>query len=174
MTEKENKLSVPYGAMAEPSAVTPTYFPVSSLKLIVMSVCTFGIYEVYWYYKNWSLIKEREKLNIAPFWRAFFAYFFCYALFKSIQATADSQKIKKSIAPGPLATGWIVITLLWKLPDPYWLITFFAVFFLLPVQMVVNEINLNANPKYDPNNKFTGWNIAGAVIGGLLFVLAVI
>jgi hypothetical protein len=40
------------------------YFAVSLLKLTVMSVCTFGIYELYWFYKNWRLIMEREKIDI--------------------------------------------------------------------------------------------------------------
>ncbi len=174
MTEKQSQTATINSGTTQDSADTPTYFPVSLLKLMVMSTCTLGIYELYWYYKNWSLIKEREKLDIMPFWRAVFAYFFCYSLFKKIQATAESQGIRKSIAPGFLAAGWIVITLLWKLPDPYWLLAYFAVLTLLPVQSVVNEINQITNPKNDPNKKFTRWNIAGIVIGGLLFVLALI
>lgn len=144
------------------------------MKLVVMSICTIGIYELYWYYKNWRLVKEREELDIMPFWRAFFAYFFCYSLFKRIQASAESQNLQKSISPGLLATGWIVISILWRLPDPYWLATYFAVFFLLPVQAVVNDINRVSNPKHDPNSNFTGWNIAAVVIGGLFFVLGLI
>lgn len=93
------------------AVIAPLYFPVSPLKLVVMSVCTIGIYELYWQYKNWSLIKEREKLDIRPFWRAWFAFFFCYPLFKRIRTTAQSLNMKRSIAAGPLAVGWIIVTL---------------------------------------------------------------
>ncbi len=62
----------------------PLYFPVSLLKLVIMSVVTAGIYEIYWMYKNWALVREREKLDIRPFWRAFFGFFFCYSLFKRV------------------------------------------------------------------------------------------
>jgi hypothetical protein len=171
MSEQQNQ-SPNMGAETTEDKVL--YFPVSPLKLVVMAFCTLGIYELYWYYKNWCLIKEREKLDIMPFWRAFFAYFFCYSLFKKIRATAESQNIQKSIAPGLLATGWIITTILWKLPDPYWLVAYFAVFFLLPVQSVVSEINHVANPTHARNSNFTGWNIAGVVIGGLLFALVLI
>jgi hypothetical protein len=68
-------------------------FPVSLLKLTVMSICTFGIYEAYWFYKNWNLIKQRRRSNIAPFWRAFFAYFFCYQCFDEIRQEARKRDL---------------------------------------------------------------------------------
>jgi len=52
---------------AEDISGAPIYFAVSPLKLVVMSICTMGIYELYWFYKNWVLIKERESLDIKPF-----------------------------------------------------------------------------------------------------------
>jgi hypothetical protein len=73
-----------------------------------------------------------------------------------------------------MATGWIVITILWKLPDPYWILTYLAVFCLVPVQAVVNDTNRATNPSHDGNSAFTGWNIATVVVGSLLFVLAMI
>ena len=38
----------------------PLYFPVSTTKLIVMSVCSFGLYESYWFYKHWKQIKDNS------------------------------------------------------------------------------------------------------------------
>ena len=69
----------------------PIFFPVSSLKLVVMCIVTFGIYEVYWFYKNWKLIKQRTASDIMPFWRAFFAVLFCYSCFKRIEEAATSR-----------------------------------------------------------------------------------
>lgn len=164
----------PIEQQMEDTEAFPLYFPVSPLKLVVMSICTIGIYDLYWFYKNWALVKEREKLDIMPFWRAFFAYFFCYSLFKKIQDSTDKVSLGKSISPGPMAAGWIIVTLLWKLPDPYWLITYFSVFFLVPVQYVVNELNDVVAPTHNRNIKFTGWNIVGVVFGGLIVILGVV
>jgi len=136
-----------------------------------MSTCTLGIYELYWQYKNWSLIKEREKLDIRPFWRAWFAILFCYSLFKKIRTTAQSLNLKRSIAIGPLAAGWIIVSLFWRLPDPYWLLSYFAMLFLLPVQSLVNEMNESVEPGYEQNKRFTPWNIVAIVFGGIFFVL---
>ncbi|MAS64067.1 MAG: hypothetical protein CL815_02440 [Coraliomargarita sp.] len=149
----------------------PLYFPVSPLKLIVMSVCTGGIYELYWFYKNWGLIKERENVDIMPFWRAFFSYFFCYSLFKKFHSTTIDSPLEKSISPVLLSTGWVVVSMLWKLPEPYWLISYSSVLFLLPAQAMANEINSIVAPNHDRNRKFTSFNIFGVIIGSLFFFL---
>ncbi len=157
-----------------PNPSGPMYFPVSPLKLIVMSVCTFGVYELYWFYKNWCLIKEREKLDIRPFWRAVFAYFFCLSCFKKIRTTAQTLNLKESIAAGPLAAGWIIVSLLWWLPDPYWLLFYFAMPFLIPVQILVTKVNATADPGCEENKRFTAWNIAAVVFGGMFLILILI
>ena len=72
------------------------------------------------------------------------------------------------------ASGWIIITILGRLPDPYWLVSFFAVLFLVPVQTAVNEINSITTPKHNPNSTFTKWNMVVVVIGGLFFALLLI
>ena len=165
-----------FGRESHPDILpTPDFFPVSILKLIVMSVCTSGIYNFYWYYKNWQLIKERENLDIMPIWRGVFAFFFCYSLFKKVRATANSLGLTRSIAAGPLALGWIVVTILWQLPNLYSLVAYFAVLFLIPVQILVNDINAESSPGHDENKRFTAWNITAVVFGGgAVFLLAVL
>jgi hypothetical protein len=167
----EQQIYPPGNATAQITEAAPMYFPVSLTKLVVMSFCTFGLYEIYWFYKNWSLINQREDKNIMPALRTFFAGVFCYSFFTRIQETAEAQELPISLASGFLASGWIIFTLLWRLPDPYWLVTFLAVFFLLPVQSAINDINRSTNPQHNPNSCFTGWNIATAVTGIILFVL---
>ncbi len=151
----------------------PVFFPVSVTKLLVLSLCTSGLYELYWLYKNWQIIKQREQSDIIPFWRAFFAVFFCHALLSQIRSEAESSGTG-SFPAGPLAAGWIITTLLWRLPDPYWLVTFLAVCFLLPVQHVVNRLNSVRAPGHDANTRFTAINIVTVVGGGILFGMAVI
>jgi hypothetical protein len=156
------------------SAAAPMYFPVSLLKLAVMSICTLGVYELYWYYKNWCAIKERNEPEIMPLGRAFFAPLFCYSLFGKIRATAKSRQVQDSIPAGPLAAGWFIFTILGKLPDPYWLVSFLSVAFLLPVQEAVNEINLVASPSHNPNSSFSRWNVLAVIVGGLFLALLLV
>lgn len=156
-----------------PNLAEPIYFPVSLFKLVVMDLCTLGLYQVYWFYKNWMLIKERERSNIIPALRAIFAVLFCYACFKRIRATGE-EHLAMDLAIGPLAAAWIIVTILWKLPDPYWLISFASIVFLLPIQNAVNQVNAKLSPNHNPNRQFSKANIAAIVVGGLVFVLGVI
>jgi hypothetical protein len=161
-------------SMIPQSLASEGYFSVSPVKLVVMSVCTFGIYEIYWFYKHWGAIKKENNLDINPLARAIFAIFFCYDLFKRIQSAAALQKLKTFRAPRSLAIGWVIVNLLWRLPDPYWLVSFLSVLFLLPVQTTANALNLISDPGRNPNAKFTKWNIVGVVFGGLLWSLILV
>lgn len=153
--------------------VKPPFFPVSVPKLVVLSICTLGLYELFWFYKNWHLVREREASNISPFWRAVFGYFFCYALFKRVRDYPSQGPVLPFLPAGPLAAGWIVTTMLWKLPDPYWLICYFSFVFMIPVQVAARRVNEAVAPGQDPNSKFTTRNWITVAVGGILFVLVV-
>ena len=148
-----------------------TFFSVSKTKLIVMSICSWGIYEIYWFYKNWKLIQERTEKKMHPFWRAIFAIFFCYNLFKIVRNTSDSHGIQLGINPGGLAAGYILLSFAYKLPDPFWLLSLLTFIPLLPIQRVINDINAKITPNAEVNNRFSGKNIAVIIIGAILFFL---
>lgn len=42
------------------------FFAVSPLKLVVMSVVTFGLYELFWFYKNWHYVVEHTDKTEFP------------------------------------------------------------------------------------------------------------
>ena len=42
------------------------FFAVSPIKMVVLSVCTLGIYQIYWFYKHWVLIREHSEPLIVP------------------------------------------------------------------------------------------------------------
>jgi TPR repeat protein len=147
------------------------FFTTSSLKLALMSVCTFGIYELYWFYKNWVLIKERTGERIMPFWRAFFAPLWAYSCFKKIKASAGENRIQESLSIGFLAFSYFILQALWILPDPFWLISFFSFTLLIPANSVALKINNELCTEFSNNDKFAGWNWVGLIFGGLLFTL---
>ena len=148
----------------------PLFFSASPTKLVVMSVATFGIYEAFWFFANWQRMKKRGQ-RVSPFWRTMFSIFFCYSLFKVVKETATSSGIPARFSPGFLAFGWVITTLMWRLPDPAWLVSAAAVVFLLPVQKAMTEVNEALYPGHDPNTRFTAWNIAAIACGGLTIAL---
>lgn len=158
-------------APQEASAL-PVFHAVSPLKLIVLSFGTFGIYQYYWLYRNWKLHRQRTGEEVLPLARAIFAIFFVYQLFRHIDGEAEKWNTRR-VPSGALATCWIVCALTWRLPDPYWLVTFLAAVFLVPVQQAVNAINAMAVPGHDANARFRGWNWVAIFVGLPFFALAV-
>ncbi|HLW24385.1 MAG TPA: hypothetical protein VKT22_08510 [Steroidobacteraceae bacterium] len=150
------------------------FFPVSPTKLLVMSVCTLHFYVLYWFYQHWMCVKRREEPDIWPAARALFAIFWVYPLFKHIRARETALRISPVLAAGPIATFYIVLALLWRLPPPYALIAYLSTFLLLPAQSHANQVNEVAAPRHDRNDKLVGWNWVAVIVGGLFFVLVVV
>jgi hypothetical protein len=151
------------------------YFAISPMKLILMSICTFGLYEIYWYYKQWCYVQEHQKSDLMPLTRAIFAPLFCFLLFQEVQGSAKTHGASSSIWPNVIAAGWFVSsTMLYRLPNPYWLVSYLAVLFLVPVQIAANNIDRITTPDHVLSKTFSKWDIGIVVIGGLLFVLLLI
>ena len=72
MTENHNPYAPPNAVVVEPATASDAYVTVGATKLSLMVVATFGIYALYWFYRNWKVIRDREHSDIQPFWRAFF------------------------------------------------------------------------------------------------------
>src|SRR3954469_21633587 len=143
------------GPVPSETAASP-FFAVTLFKYVLIFVCTFGLYQVYWFYKNWELIKEREGfagLRISPMPRAIFSIFFCYQCFAEVRDYEHPAVPPRGLLAGPLAAGWIVLAVMWRLPDPYWWLSALGFLFVLPVQRRVNEINAEVAPSQDRNGR---------------------
>ena len=122
------------------------YIPV--WRLIFMSILSFGLYERYWMYMNWRYVKERDSLNMRPFWRAVFAIFYCHSLLRRIHEDNDSRAMQVPLFPaGSLATGWVILSIVSNLlgssPDIAvgMLAAFIPTFLcLVPVQNYINSV----------------------------------
>jgi hypothetical protein len=154
--------------------VQPPFFAVSLLKLVVLSTCTFGIYEIYWFWRNWNRIRVNGEPGITPSLRAVFLIFYCYPCFIRIKLAGISRGVIPAPPIGILAICYILTTLSWRLPRALDLISFLSVAFLLPIQSYVNRINAAALPGHDPNSRFGVWNWIATVAGGTLLILAII
>jgi hypothetical protein len=152
----------------------PLFFAVSLLKLVVLSTCTFGLYDFYWFWRNWNRIRVTGEPEITPSLRTFFLLFYCYPCFIRMKITGINRGITPAPPIGILAICYLVLGFAWKLPEPLWLISFLRISFLLPIQSYVNRINAAASPGHDPNARFSAWNCITVIVGGLLFILAVI
>ena len=77
--------------------VQTPFFAVSLLKLAVLSTCTCGLYELYWFWRNWNRIRVNGEPEITPSLRAFFGIFYCYPCFIRIKLAG----ISRGVIPAP-------------------------------------------------------------------------
>ena len=144
----------------------PIYFYISIPRLIFMCIISFGLYEIYWIYKNWKFIKKRDEQDISPFWRGIFGIFFYYSLLKRIKNDKEAIDILKAdFIPGANAGGWILFNILGNLfytifdysmnPIDFmigYIFVQFSFIFIIPIQGYINIVNrsLVPKPKYSP------------------------
>lgn len=146
------------------------YIPVA--RLILLSIASCGLYEAYWIYKNWRYVKERDGLNIRPFWRGIFGLFFCHRLLRRIHADTEARSTEEpSFSPGGLATGWVILIILadiiGRAPGAVaFIITILMPSYLLfvPVQNYINSVTHKRNPG-QPYYRWSSGHLVCLVIG---------
>lgn len=148
-----------------------SFFSVSSFKFVVMFIGTSGLYALYWFYKNWQLIQRENSLDIMPFWRAFFAPLWAFSLFTHISESAEKKQIKTYCAPSVLGALYFVLCAAARLPDPYWLVFYFAIIPLLFVNSLATKINSRCG-RFVQNSsiKIWQWLLLMPIFGFLLFI----
>lgn len=152
----------------------PPYFAISLTKLVLLSISTLGLYEVWWHYVNWCRVRANGEHDIRPAWRAVFCGLWCYPLLSNIRSAAREQELDTWLPAGPLTIVWLITLSLWRLPGIYGMASLFSVLWLLPAQIAANRINAKIAPGHDPNRRFRGWEIAIVTVGMLLVVLAAV
>jgi len=133
-----------------------------------MSFMTLGIYEFYWFYRNWSYIRNRDSVSIRPFWRAFFAPLHFRRLMTDVDAHRATADPISGTQASRLVIAYFILTALWRLPDPYWLVSMFSWVVLLPVVTQIAAINRPCPRELLRNS---AWGFKHFVLGGVMLPL---
>jgi len=162
------------------------FFPTSQKKLLILFISTFGIYAVYWFYKNWHLQQARMEQKITPALRALFYIFFTHSLFRRIETAAVEKNISMSWSANTLATVFVLLTIISKILDKISgksdvlgvadvagiLILFVIVYPLYKIQELVNRINDDEEGLL--NCGFSFYNIVFIGMGSAVWILVAI
>lgn len=149
-------------------------------QFVLLSVLTFGIYDFYWYYRNWKNLKMYKDLNIDPIWRTIgtvvpiLGLFLIYSAHKDYQKLIIEEGVNRKVYPGLIVLVIILTGLLVNLPDPYWMLCFLSIIPLAIVQDVLNELWKKVQPDFVHNNKLNGKQITLVVIGAIWWILAIL
>jgi len=117
------------------------YYTVSNVRFAVLNVITFNISGVYWIYKNWHVMKHNSGSNLSPFLRSFFAPIFIFRFCFNIKNDSLEKNISLPWNPIFLGITYILVSFLYKLPPPYWLLTSFNFVPLLYMQNSMKQWN---------------------------------
>ena len=148
--------------------------------MVALSIATFGIYQIFWFYKNWKQLKAHQNLDIKPGWRTaglfvpIWGLILTYRQFDDIRGHAENSGIEKLFLPGWMLVQYIVLTALWRLPDPYWLLTFFSIAPLTIVQETLNDYWKKEQPELVLKTNLSGGQITVLILGGIFFLLALV
>jgi hypothetical protein len=109
---------------------------------------------------NWSYIKNRDQSNISPIWRSFFQNFWCYSLLSDLYweiRLEHGESRRFNIAAfynAALAIlFFFLITVAWRLPDPYWLVSLLCFVPLLHAVTDINALNGLSGYHYRRNSR---------------------
>lgn len=167
-----------------PEAELQPFYVVSKAKFLTLYVLTFGIYQLYWAYKNWHQFKHASGQELWPVARAFFAIFFTHALYREADAKLKRDGRSHDWRPGELATLFVVGLIVNNVVDALsrknigYPITDIASLALLPVLAWVTWLGqrgLNAaagDPEGRSNARFTALNYVLCALGAVMLVLA--
>jgi hypothetical protein len=161
-------------APSDVDATSNGYFTVGAVKFALMSATTFGFYQLYWFYRNWRIIRDHEQSEISPFWRAFFAPVWTFSMGKHFTEQAKRRNLLLTLPVSALGVAYMLMNVIWRLPDPYALGAFLSFMPLLPFDRAARRLNGNGELAAPTHGRYSGWNIAWLIFGSLLFVLAVI
>ncbi len=165
--------SLTTGEPEEQRPVLP-FHSISFLKFVLLTVATFGIYEIWWFYEHWRQVRNTTGARLTPVARAIFSPVFCYSLFKRVKDNLEEQTLHSRFSPGLLSVGYIALLMTQRLPDPYWLISFLSILPLLIMQAGVNRLHYQIDPGYDRNGRFGLGGGVLLVLGGIIWFFFVI
>ncbi|HET6900524.1 MAG TPA: DUF4339 domain-containing protein, partial [Vicinamibacteria bacterium] len=151
----------------------PKWFLVGEVKLALMVVATLGLYQLYWFYKQWDRVRDAGE-SVAPVPRSIFSIVFCYSLFRRIMDSTHAAGVSARIPPWVLAVGFILPSLTWKLDGPASFLGFLAFAPLVAAQHIANTVALAQGSTDDRNTRLSLLNWAGLVVGSALLVVVAI
>ena len=153
---------------------TVEYYTLPLSKLAVLSFCTLGLYDWFWFYKNWKALHQQGEEGIIPGFRTVFTFIFCYSLFNRIALSTQQEGYKGYMDSIAMTILYLGMRAAIFTPDPFWGIYFLAIIPLVFVQKAINFNNAAINPAFQMNHKFSMSEIFIATIGGIFVVALVV
>ncbi len=147
------------------------FYNPSVQKQVLLSLFTFGLYDLQWSYENWKRIKQAEASRISPFWRTIFLFIFIFLLAKRISAAGESAG-KNVIPYFVTALGFLFLNLFANYDNLLALLSTLSIIPLAYLQSLANHSNKTTGVL--PNNTYSKTAKIILVIGMIIYALAIL
>ncbi|MFN0069307.1 MAG: hypothetical protein ACKVYV_16925 [Limisphaerales bacterium] len=164
---------LPFAGGPEPAAppiLKSRYHHVAAWKFVVLWVTTLGLHEIWWAWRGWRHVRERDQCRIRPFWRGLFFWIWLYPLL------ADIARASGRVAGFREAVMWLAVLALhgggYWLPDPWWLLSLLGFLPLLPAVRAIDRLNHAAGVQGPAYGRLRWPHLAVLPAGGLVLAAA--
>ena len=179
----DNLYKPPKAELIDSVSVGAEFYVVSPKKYLVLFFITVGLYPVYWFYKNWSLHREKTGNKMWPVMRGIFSIFFTHSLFRLVDSRLKEKQLNHEWDPQSLATIYVLFAVAGNILDRLSYkeigspVTDLLSLGILPVigwtlYKAQNVINIVCeDPSGASNSQFTWANIIWIVLGVIFWAL---
>jgi hypothetical protein len=169
-------------ALPQPTSPTTTkndarildFYVVPTSKFLILSVLTFGTYIIFWFAKNWIIVKKQENSLIHPIARAIFNIFFFSSLAERILKSAKARGYDRNYYSVLLAIGYFLLSLLFRLDDGWALLGFTSILTFIPLLEAIKFNNEKSTSRINNYGKYRTGEIVAMILGGLWWILVLI
>lgn len=163
---------------------------------VILTLLSFGLYEFYWFYRNWRDLSEVEDApcdppsgdapekalpnvldSFGPGWRTaglivpFLNIALVYDQLKKIGESLDRAGLAPVFAPGATAIAFFGLAVAANLTG-LWILSLFTVFPLVPVQVALNQYWAAVQPDRRINESVTPTDMVIVAVGIAMMALA--
>ncbi|HET9239101.1 MAG TPA: hypothetical protein VFO10_17715 [Oligoflexus sp.] len=156
---------------AAPTTRLPVLYAPGLPKFIVMNITTFGLYTIYWGYRNWKLMRVAERTFA---WAPLCALFLPLTL-RSLLDKTENERVALSVSNRQLtvlAILFFALNVMSHIPGYGEVISLFAFVPLIFVNQYFGRINRLNQHDAAEIERFSVGNLVFAILGSLLIALA--
>lgn len=124
---EHNPYATPEATLASPedeALVNAPFYVVSVRKAVILTLVTFSLYLVYWFYRNWSRYRAVSGEKVIPVLRGIFSVFFTHTLLRNVDTVIRDKGISYPWNYSTVASVYVVIAVggnLMSRMQPTWL-----------------------------------------------------
>jgi len=148
-------------------------YGVSTPKLILSSIFTYGIFNLYWFYRNWDYIKQSSNIELNSLVRAWLFPFYMYSCFKYIKTIANNRGFEVEWSPVLLTIIYFILFSCWYIPYLF-ILALLPCLAILPVNKTCCRLNDSFSVKQFKGYEISKNNLILIIVGSIFVGLSVI